>query len=65
MSKLDIKQLRQRLFSSLTEEEREEAGRILRNYLAVCARIYEHSKLKELLHRTSEKPDSTSSDGRV
>lgn len=62
MSKPDIKQLRQRLFSTLTEEEREEAGRILRNYLAVCARIYEHSKLKELLHRTPEKPDSTSVD---
>lgn len=65
MSKPDIKALRRRVFSELTEEEREEAGRILRDYLAVCMRIYEHSKLKELLHRSSEKPDSTSGDGHV
>ena len=62
MKKLDIKELRRKVFSTLTEEEREEAGRILRAYLAVCARIYEHSKLKELLEK---QPDSTKPDFRV
>ena len=59
MEKLDIKALRQRVFSSLTEEEREEAGRILREYLAVCARIYEHSKFKTLRDRADHDGNST------
>ncbi len=65
MSKPDIKELRQRLFSSLSDEEREEASRILRNYLTVCARIYDNSKIKDLLHRSPDKGDSTSRDEHV
>ena len=59
MDKPDIKALRRRLFSSLSEEEREEAGRILREYLDVCARIYQHSKLKKLIDRSPSEGDST------
>jgi hypothetical protein len=35
MDKLDIKALRRGVFSDLSEEEQEEAGRILREYLDV------------------------------
>lgn len=65
MEKLDIKALRQRVFSSLSEEEREEAGRILRAYLDVCARLYEHSKLKQLLDREDGTADSTTTEDSV
>lgn len=65
MDKIDIKALRQRVFSNLTEEEREEAGRILRDYLDVCARIYEHSKFKQLLDRSPGNADSTTAEDTV
>ena len=59
MADLDVNKLRQRAFPSFSEAEREEAGRILRAYLAVCARIYEQSKLKELFPKQSKPNDST------
>jgi hypothetical protein len=59
MEKFDIKALRQRVFSSLSEAEQVEAGRILREYLSICARIYEHSKFKTLRDRADHDGDST------
>ena len=59
MKKIDIKALRERVYSSLNEEEREEADHVLRAYLATCARIYEHSVMKKLLEK-SDRDDSTS-----
>ena len=64
MTEIDIKKLRQRVFSTLTEDEQEEAGGVLRAYLAVCARIYEKSAFKELVDKSPD-DDSTSCDSRV
>jgi len=64
MTEIDIKKLRQRVFSTLTEAEQEEAGRVLRAYLAVCARIYEKSEFKALLDKSTD-TDSTSNESRV
>lgn len=64
MKKIDITALRERIYSSLTEEEREEADRVLRAYLAVCARIYEHSVMRELLEKSVDE-DSASKDSAV
>ena len=64
MKEIDIKALRQRVFSTLTEAEQEEAGRVLRAYLAVCARIYEKSAFKELVDKSTD-DDSTSVAPRV
>jgi hypothetical protein len=50
MKKLDVK-LRQHVFSSLSDAEREEAGRILRAYLAECSQMYELSEFKSLLEK--------------
>ncbi len=64
MKEIDIKALRERVYSSLTEKEREEADRVLRAYLASCARIYEHSVMRKLLEK-SDHGDSTSKSSAV
>ena len=60
MTKLDIKALRDRVYASLSEQEREEADRVLRAYLAHCTRVYEQSVMKRLLDQSTD-GDSTSS----